>query len=337
MRQLAAWRVPVQMAVLAGVVAAVVTAGRTDAGTDVVSQLGPAVAAPASWPWVLLAAAVALPVLSLLHYLLSAVAVRAASGHRLSLRTTVLAQLAAAAANRITPHGVGGAALNGRYLLRAGQQHGGAFGALGALGVVGALSDAGFTAAVLTPGSFLHLPGSKQQLVSLTQHGVRLGQRLSWSPLVVVGLLVLVGIVLVKRGVRLPPLRRTLRQAGVYLAGLLRRPARLVVLILASAGTTAALAVAFTATVVVVAGPHQPLAVGTLVITYLVAAAIGTAAPVPAFVGATEAALVTGLVLAGMAFWPAVVATVVFRLVSFWLPLPLGLLAGRRLRQVGLL
>src|SRR5665213_3856280 len=49
-------------------------------------------------------------------YCCSAVALSAAAGRRLPFGRTLLVQFAAAAANRVTPGGVGGMAVNARYL-----------------------------------------------------------------------------------------------------------------------------------------------------------------------------------------------------------------------------
>ena len=49
------------------------------------------------------------------HYLLAGTALRAAAGTRLGRWETTLAQLAAAAANRVVPAGLGAAAVNVRY------------------------------------------------------------------------------------------------------------------------------------------------------------------------------------------------------------------------------
>jgi uncharacterized membrane protein YbhN (UPF0104 family) len=83
-----------------------------------------------SWPWVVVvAAAIAL------SYLFAALALQAAAGTRLPLPRTVLVQLAAAAANRITPAGLGGAAVNARYLTRRGLTAGRATAAVGVCGL----------------------------------------------------------------------------------------------------------------------------------------------------------------------------------------------------------
>ncbi|KAB2362930.1 hypothetical protein F9B16_44005, partial [Actinomadura montaniterrae] len=54
---------------------------------------------------------------AVLHYVFAAIALRGASGRTLPLRETTLAQFTAAAANRVTPGGVGAAAVNTRYLV----------------------------------------------------------------------------------------------------------------------------------------------------------------------------------------------------------------------------
>jgi hypothetical protein len=74
---------------------------------------------PPSWPWIVLAVAAIAA-----SYWCSALALRAAVGRRLPLGRTVLVQLAASAANRITPGGLGGAAVNGRFLTTQGSSLG---------------------------------------------------------------------------------------------------------------------------------------------------------------------------------------------------------------------
>lgn len=86
------------------------------------------------------------------------------------------------------------------------------------------------------------------------------------------------------------------------------------------------------------AGRGHPLpGFATLIVVYLVGAAIGGATPLPAVVGVTEMVLVGGLVLFGVPTVVAVVATLVFRGVAFWLPVPFGVLSARRLRTAHLL
>jgi glycosyltransferase 2 family protein len=66
------------------------------------------------------------------------------------------------------------------------------------------------------------------------------------------------------------------------------------------------------------------LAVPTLVVVYLAASALGSAAPTPGGLGAVEAALVGGLTATGVPLASALPAVLAFRTATFWLPAPLG-------------
>jgi uncharacterized membrane protein YbhN (UPF0104 family) len=59
-------------------------------------------------------------------------------------------------------------------------------------------------------------------------------------------------------------------------------------------------------------------------VVYLAGAAIASAAPTPGGLGAVEVALSTGLAAAGMASAAAISAVLLFRLLTFWLPVPFG-------------
>jgi len=68
-------------------------------------------------------------------------------------------------------------------------------------------------------------------------------------------------------------------------------------------------------------------------VVYLAGAAIGAAAPTPGGLGAVEIALSTGLAAAGMASAAAVSAVLLFRLATFWLPVPVGWIAFQWLQH----
>jgi glycosyltransferase 2 family protein len=59
----------------------------------------------------------------------------------------------------------------------------------------------------------------------------------------------------------------------------------------------------------------------TVAVVYLAGSAIASAAPTPGGLGATEAALVGGLVLVGVSEREAIPAVLLFRLATFWLPI----------------
>jgi hypothetical protein len=142
---------------LVGLLAAITPAG--DAVLDQGARAGQAFGGfqHVSWVWLPLLVAIAAS-----HYGFAAVALRAASGLRLRLPEAVLAQLAAAAANRLMPLGLGGAAVNTRYLTRRGLPPAGAVGSVGALQILGPLTD---VAVVL--GVLLAVPGAVAESLHL--------------------------------------------------------------------------------------------------------------------------------------------------------------------------
>ena len=318
--------------------AAVVTVAATALFEDSRDQLAAATSATLGLPWLAMLGLSCAAALTVMHYISASLALRAAVDHRGSVTEVTQVQLAAAAANRIMPSGVGALGVNLRYLLRSGLTPGVAMSGLGVLGVVGALSDAAFGALVTGAGGDVGAPGAAGQLRRLAAHGVQAGRHAPWGLLV----LAITGAVVlgVRRRQRRPGAASAegRRPGGVrHLVSLARRPRRLSVMTLASGATTALLAIAFAVTVRAVAGPVHGTAAGALIVTYLVGSAVGGATPLPAFFGVTEAALTAGLVVAGLPAHTALVSTLVFRLVSFWAPAALGLLAAHRLRRAALL
>jgi undecaprenyl-diphosphatase len=62
---------------------------------------------------------------------------------------------------------------------------------------------------------------------------------------------------------------------------------------------------------------------------------VGSAAPTPGGVGAVEAAMVSGLVIFGVPTAAAIAAVLIYRAMSFWLPIVPGFLAFQRLGTKG--
>jgi uncharacterized membrane protein YbhN (UPF0104 family) len=127
------------------------------------------------------------------------------------------------------------------------------------------------------------------------------------------------------------------RQAISHAHELVCHPGRLGAAALASTATTVAMSAGFVLAVDVFARSATPLPAGALVAIYLVAAAAGGATPLPSFFVVTELALIAALVLAGYGSGSAVVAVLAFRAITYWLPLPLGVWMGQRLRKAKLL
>jgi uncharacterized membrane protein YbhN (UPF0104 family) len=130
---------------------------------------------------------------------------------------------------------------------------------------------------------------------------------------------------------------RGARDAFAHFRALVVAPARWSTAAVASLATTIAMSVGFVLSVDAWGHTATPMPAGALVAVYLVAAAAGTTTPLPAFFGVTEVTMVGALALGGYTSVSAVVAVVVFRAVSYWLPLPVGVWAARQLRRADLL
>lgn len=79
------------------------------------------------------------------------------------------------------------------------------------------------------------------------------------------------------------------------------------------------------------------LAYATVGFVYLAAGAVGSAAPTPGGIGAVEAALAAGLTAAGLDGSTAVQSALLFRAVTFWLPMVPGWLSFTYLQRAGAL
>ncbi len=77
----------------------------------------------------------------------------------------------------------------------------------------------------------------------------------------------------------------------------------------------------------------QSLSLTTLAIIYLTGTAIGSAVPTPGGVGAVEGALSLGLTTAGVATATATSTAVLFRVLTFWVRVPIGWFALRHLQK----
>ena len=69
------------------------------------------------------------------------------------------------------------------------------------------------------------------------------------------------------------------------------------------------------------------VAIAGIAVVYLTGSALGSIVPTPGGIGAVEAALTAGLVATGMHGTEATSSVLLFRLLTFWLPVPIGWLA----------
>lgn len=266
-----------------------------------------------------------------LHYLLAAVALRAVGDTRLPLRTTAFAQLAAAAANRITPGSIGGAGVNARFLARSGMPAGAALSSVAALTMMTSLTTAALVALATTVGPFVGLAGAGSAFATLTSHTAGGGNK-RFAMLLAFAVVLLA--VVIKRGAR-----RTLRgvvdgarQALIHLRDLAMHPQRLATASLATAATTCVMCAGFAVSVSIWGQSAHPLPIGGLAAVYLVGVAAGSATPLPPIAGLTEMSLIGSLAMTGYTHTSALIAVAVFRALTYWLPLPFGIWAARRLR-----
>ncbi|MGF7238995.1 MAG: lysylphosphatidylglycerol synthase transmembrane domain-containing protein [Frankia sp.] len=285
------------------------------------------------------------PILVLLafaHYLAAALAVRAASAQRLGFTEVTLAQFAAAAANRLTPAGIGGVALNTRYLVRRGLPLPEAAGSMAALAVLGPVTDLLLIAGLTGVG---YLSGTTPGVGALGATLARTSRTPLWiwdSGWLARGAILGVsagaaGWLIQRRIARRPVGPGVLSRVRTPLVRLARHPRELLTLLAASTAATAVLGVALAVSMRMVPGPSAGVSLTTVMTVLVVGSAVGSAVPVPAGVGSTEAGLVTALLATGVPATHAVRTVLLFRVVTFWAPPLLGIVTARVLRRRGAL
>lgn len=129
---------------------------------------------------------------------------------------------------------------------------------------------------------------------------------------------------------RLIAVWRSVLPALLPLAAVLRSPQRLLLAVGGCAALTAALTVCLYACVRAVGGDVSPLAVAAVL---LIGSSLGSTLPTPGGLGGVESAMVAAFLTVGLGVGVALPAVLAFRLVTFWLPMPAGLLALGWLRR----
>jgi uncharacterized membrane protein YbhN (UPF0104 family) len=261
----------------------------------------------AHWGWVGIALAG-----SVLTYLAAALIVQGFSPVPLPLERTVMAQLAASFAALVTPPAVGGVAVNVRFVQRSGATPGLA---AASIGVAQAVAF-GIHLVLLGIAGFLTGSQTGADLLPARRVLIALAVALAMSALVL--LLPLARRLVVRR------VRPFLTEVVPHLLDVIQQPKRVALGVSGNLLLNFGYVVALNGAIRAFGGvvPFWSVAV-----VYLAGSAIGNAAPIPGGLGAVEAAMAAGLTAAGLAGDVAVSAVLLYRLATFWLPIPPGYLA----------
>jgi uncharacterized protein (TIRG00374 family) len=258
----------------------------------------------ANWQWGIVALA-----LSASTYIGATISLTGFVADRLSFFRTLLVQVAGSFITLVTPAAVGGAALNIRYLQRR------KIPAAVAAASVGVAQVVAFVLHIVLIVVFAAVAGS-----SAKEHI----QPPRWAWFVLAGLVVLaLAVLAVPAGRRALRARvsPTLGQVLPRLLDVAQQPVKL------AQGIGGALLLSLSyilclAACVAAFGRSVPIA--SIAVVYLTGSAIGSILPTPGGLGGVEAALTAGLTAAGLPGAVAVSAVLLFRLLTFWLPVPFG-------------
>ncbi len=269
-----------------------------------------------SWPWALLALAG-----TVVTYLAAAMNLGGFVPQRLNYFRLLLAQLAASFVTLVTPAAVGGLAVNTRFLQKAGVASG------LAVTCMAASQIAMFGAFLLLVMLFGSLSGSST------------GSQLPPSSVIVTVLLavallaVLVATVPRLRKFTLDRVKPYLSDVGPRMLELARDPVRLAfgvggAFLLPIAGSAALWAS------VLAFEDEKQVQFATVAVVFLIGKTAGSLVPTPGGLGAVEAVLSTGLAAAtGISGATAFSAVMLFRLLTFWLPIAPGWVATTWLQK----
>ena len=236
-----------------------------------------------------------------------------------------LVQLSTAFVGVAMPPTVGHVAVNARYLHKEGVDEG----SISAAVTLSQLVNIVTTVLLLVVIGLLTGSG-------LSRFKIAPGANLVIGLAVIAGVLALLLSVPQTRNKLIGLVRPHLRRAWPRLLDAVSQPARLAISAGANLLLTAAYMVAFIAALRAV-GAHPAILPAAVV--YLAGNAVGAAAPTPGGLGGVEAVLAAGLTAMGIPAAQAISGVLVFRIATFWLPIPAGWLSylwlQRRAHPVG--
>jgi glycosyltransferase 2 family protein len=223
-------------------------------------------------------------------------------------------------ASKLAPAGIGGMAMNIRFLQKQGVDE------PVAVSGVGLNTIAGLVGHMTLIGIFIVWAGSD------AFGSFRLPDP-KWFIIALVAALVVLAIAMAipaSRRIFLDRLRPIIMKAFRGVGDVLRRPSKVVMLVGGSALVTFAYLTTLYFSTVAFGGGLPFATVGAV---FLVGSAVASAAPTPGGLGAVEAALIAGLVSAGMDNSIAVPAVFMYRLFTFWVPILPGWLSFQWLQR----
>lgn len=257
----------------------------------------------ANWFWF-----VPVMLASVVTYMGATFAILGSVPERLRFAPTFVAQIAASFAGTLAPASIGGLALNARYLQKSGVDPAVAVPAVGLNAIAGvAMHIVLLTLFLVWAGTSafgaIHLPDPEVLLYGA-------------AAVVALGAIAF-AIPAIRHALRdrlVPILARSI--SGLF--AVVRRPMNILLLLGGSVVVTSGYLVAMYFAVQAFGGDLSFAQVGAI---YLTGSAIASAAPTPGGIGALEAAVIAGLVAAGMPNDIAVPSVFLFRLGTFWLPI----------------
>jgi uncharacterized membrane protein YbhN (UPF0104 family) len=259
-------------------------------------------------------------VASALTYVLAALSQQGAVQKAISYSRNLVAHVAASFANRLGPQGVGGLVVIQRFLEESGLKRRQAAAALALRTAASAIVHiAGIVLVVVFVGT-----------MELDDLPVIDTLRSNWE--VAVGALLGVGLIVAAlwRPLDLGRFARPIRESLAQLRATLSDPERTAQLFGGSVGSTLAYIGALAASMWAV-GAQVSLPV--IAVVFLAGDAIGSASPTPGGLGVLEGALVAGFTTFGVPSGPAIAGVLLYRLLTFWLPMLPGLAAFRYLQK----
>ncbi|MEV6551245.1 lysylphosphatidylglycerol synthase domain-containing protein [Streptomyces sp. NPDC051597] len=274
--------------------------------------------ANAQWGWV--AAAV---LFSALSYPAAAASLLGFVPEKVPFGRAVIAQVAGSFVKLVAPAAVGGVALNTRFLQRAGVRPGLAVASVGASQLFGLASHISLLLV------FGYVTGTEKT------------PDLSPSRTVIAGLLTAAVLILVVTAI--PFLRKFVVTrvrslfAGVVprMLDVLQRPQKLLTGLGGILLITGTFVMCLDASIRAFGSGTNSLSYASVAVVFLTANALGSAAPTPGGVGAVELALSTALTIAGLPAETAASAVLLYRLLTFWLPVLPGWLCFNYLTRRG--